>query len=190
MARRVSIKGKGADIFFGDYTAGRDQPSTAPTPPETRRDLPSGAVPPASDAKEATKPATFQASKQEGGASTQEKKEGGKQAEKQARRPGLAPGSGEEQPGYVLDARFVDALDEELREQATITNSFRYTDQELELLGDVLYELGKRHGGTFSKQDIARLGLVLLLRDFRRQGAESLLAQLAKRRRRGGRGDR
>jgi hypothetical protein len=67
---------------------------------------------------------------------------------------------------------------------ATITNSFRYTDRELSVLADVLYEISKQQGAKLTKQDVARLGLNVVLDDYRRRGPESMLGQLAARRRR------
>jgi hypothetical protein len=71
-----------------------------------------------------------------------------------------------------------------LEEPATITNSFRYTDAELSALTDVLYQIGKQQGAKLSKQEVARLGLNVVLDDYRRRGSGSLLGQLAARRRR------
>jgi hypothetical protein len=66
---------------------------------------------------------------------------------------------------------------------ATITNSFRYTEAELSAVDDVLYEIGRQRGARLTKQDVARLGLNVVLDDFRRRGPASLLGQLAARRR-------
>jgi hypothetical protein len=77
-----------------------------------------------------------------------------------------------------------DAVWDSLEESATITNSFRYTDAELSALTDVLYQIGKQQGAKLSKQEVARLGLNVVLDDYRRRGPESLLGQLAVRRRR------
>lgn len=66
---------------------------------------------------------------------------------------------------------------------AAVTNSFRYTDDELSALADVLYQISKQQGARISKQDVARLGLNIVLDDYRRRGAASFLGQLAGRRR-------
>lgn len=65
---------------------------------------------------------------------------------------------------------------------ATITSSFRYTDEELSALADVVYEISKHQKARLTKQDVARLGLNIVLDDYRRRGASSLLGQLAARR--------
>jgi hypothetical protein len=75
---------------------------------------------------------------------------------------------------------------EDVSARATVTNAFRYTQRELTELGDVLYELGKRHGVKLSKQEIARLGLDAVLRDYRMRRDHSLLGQLVLRRKRRG----
>ena len=77
-----------------------------------------------------------------------------------------------------------DGVWDSLEEPATITNSFRYTDAELSALTDVLYQIGKQQGARLSKQEVARLGLNVVLDDYRRRGPASLLGQLAARRRR------
>ena len=69
-------------------------------------------------------------------------------------------------------------------EQATITNAFRYTDQDLTTLADVLYDITKRHRVKISKQDVARLGLNAVLQDYQRRGDASLLGELARRKKR------
>ena len=56
---------------------------------------------------------------------------------------------------------------------ATITNSFRYTESELSALADVLYEVRKLHGAKLTKQDVARLGLNVVLEDYCRRGPAS-----------------
>jgi hypothetical protein len=69
-----------------------------------------------------------------------------------------------------------------LAERATITNAFRYTDQELAWLTDVLYEITKRHKVKLTKQDIARLGLNAVLWDWRERGDASLLGEFVRKR--------
>lgn len=69
-----------------------------------------------------------------------------------------------------------------LDETATIANTFRYTEDELTVLNDAIYQVGKEHKVRVTKQDAVRLGLYLVLEDYRRRGLDSLLGQLAENR--------
>ena len=71
-----------------------------------------------------------------------------------------------------------------MSEQATLANTFRYTDQDLTWLGDALYEITRRHRVKLTKQDIARLGLNAVLWDYRVHGDASLLGAFVKRKQR------
>ncbi len=62
-----------------------------------------------------------------------------------------------------------------LSEPATLSNAFRFTDEELSQLTDVAYEISKRHNARVTKQDIVRLGLASLLWDYGQNGDTSLL---------------
>lgn len=159
MARRVSVKGKGADLFFGEYDAETTVPTTVPTDDEEPAPPPAAAhnMPPAPVADEHTrrpvKQARMQASKH---ASKQECTDG--------------------QLAVVLADVW-----ESVASAAGTTNSFRYTDHELAWLTDVLYAVSKRHGVRLTKQDVARLGLNVVLRDYEARGDASLLAAFAER---------
>jgi hypothetical protein len=78
----------------------------------------------------------------------------------------------------------LDSLWLALSARATVTNAFRYTQQDLSWLTDALYELGKRHRVKLTKQDVARLGLNAVLWDYRLHGDASLLGEFAIRRKR------
>jgi len=95
---------------------------------------------------------------------------------------GGPPAARETEPAVLREVP--DDVWDSLEEPATITNSFRYTDAELSALTDVLYQVGKQQGAKLSKQEVARLGLNVVLDDYRRRGSGSLLGQLATRRRR------
>src|SRR3712207_4483697 len=182
MTKRVSIKGRGADLFFGDYEpetvvssptvsspADAVDPGPAEPIPETPdRDDPSAAAPPPPSASTQT-------------SDTHARMHARKQESKKARMHALNDGVGAEPtmptglPAEVWDL---------VAEQATITNAFRYTDQDLTTLADVLYDITKRHRVKISKQDVARLGLNAVLQDYQRRGDASLLGELARRKKR------
>jgi hypothetical protein len=69
--------------------------------------------------------------------------------------------------------------------RAAIANTFRFTEEELARLEDVIYALTKSQRSKFSRQDVIRLGLNLALWDYEARGDASLLAQAAARRKQG-----
>ena len=196
---RVSLKGKGADIFFGDYTPpglGMPRPEAEPAPalaeggraagPEREEDRPAS-DPPTQARLQADVHAVEQDTLQAG---QQERIVASKSASRQERLrnggrgvvTGGPPAAHEAGPADLREVP--DDVWDSLEEPATITNSFRYTDAELSALTDVLYQVGKQQGAKLSKQEVARLGLNVILDDYRRRGSGSLLGQLAARRRR------
>ncbi|MDP9372512.1 MAG: hypothetical protein M3Q65_08695, partial [Chloroflexota bacterium] len=205
--KRVSMKGRGADIFFGDYeppappaapapeeAAGRsgDAATEARTPPPEpaggdTNDEPvdAGALAlPAPQSAEAgpsapdTAPAGEPEPQDNGAMVVQPSMHATKQAS----------GSGSPEPESLwsapLDPAVLDATWQNVARQATLANTFRYTDQELTWLNDALYELTKRHRVKLTKQDIVRLGLNAVLRDYQVHGDASLLGEFVRRKRR------
>jgi hypothetical protein len=221
MAKRVSLKGKGADIFFGDYappsisapeSPDADAPvvesSSTATPDKDRSQSDAGmAIATATDDAgsvastrtdfvaqhdvQTVAPSPKSASKQ---ASKNERLHTRKPARMHASKQTSVQASGldtetpsVENSDIAGDAVGSGEIDPDVWTRvdmpATITNSFRYTEAELSTLTDVLYEIGKQHGAKLTKQDVARLGLNVILDEYRRRGASSLLGKLAARRR-------
>jgi hypothetical protein len=192
---RVSLKGKGADIFFGDYTppglAGPEPAGPANESgrtPEREREADRTA---STADKQALLQADMQVAEQDSlQADQQESIVASKSASRQERLrtggrgvvTGGPPTAHEAESAALRDVP--DDVWDSLEEPATITNSFRYTDAELSALTDVLYQIGKQQKAKLSKQEVARLGLNVVLDDYRRRGSGSLLGQLATRRRR------
>jgi hypothetical protein len=183
MPKRVSLKGKGADIFFGDYAAA-DRPSAEPS---SLQDADNGA-------RLLEGEAPLQAST---GASVQASKNARSLERKRSERTGKAEGTvsnemvpqPEPTPPVVTarSARRGTALNgiwRQVAEPATITNSFRYTEREMWGLTEAIFDIAKQHGVKLSKQDIARLGLDYVLWDYQTRGAESLLGEFVGQRKR------
>ncbi len=84
-----------------------------------------------------------------------------------------------QQPPGPLASDILDTIGGYVSERATVTNAFRYTEQELSWLTDALYEVTKRHNVKLTKQDVARLGLIAVLWDYRTRGDDSLLGEMA-----------
>ena len=189
MAKRVSMKGKGAAIFFGD------DPIDAPLTPAAEMVPVIDSQPPADAAPEAADsigvpgrlPEPHADSAQDGpDARVQEGMHARTHARARERRP--APPAPAPPPPPSLPHEVLDAVEGQVADRATITNAFRYTEAELTALTDALYALNKRRPVKLSKQDVARLGLNAVLWDYEVHGETSLLAELARRknRRRGG----
>jgi hypothetical protein len=186
MARRVSLKGKGADLFFGDYPPGGDEPapsseaSTSAIPADTVIP-PTVVMPEVASATETTEtdtpplepPSTTSTPSSEDGHPAKRSRPRAEPSE-----PPIAVAA------ELLGAELIDTMWERLASQASISNSFRYTEHELDELKDVLYHVSKDERVRLTKQDIARLGLNAVLWDYRRRGDASLLSEFARRKRR------
>ena len=186
MARRVSLKGKGADLFFGDYPLGVDDPGTSPE--ESMSAIPADTVippeivtPEMTSAQEATDAATPPI--EPSSRPSTPLPEAARPA-KRSRRSDVTSEPATSIAAELLGAELIDTMWERLASQASISNSFRYTDHELDELNDVLYHVSKDERVRLTKQDIARLGLNAVLWDYRRRGDASLLSEFARRKRR------
>ena len=181
MTKRVSIKGRGADLFFGDYEPEHPASLPAPTahaeaadaaatdaiiPADDRQKLTDVSPDPPTSTLESPSPIDMHARKHE---STKARMH--------------APSADMERES-IMPADLPDKVWDLIAEQATITNAFRYTDQDLTTLADVLYDITKRHRVKISKQDVARLGLNAVLQDYQQRGDASLLGELARRKKR------
>jgi len=62
-------------------------------------------------------------------------------------------------------------------EAGRITASFRFTKAELDALDDLTYRVRKRHGVRVPKQEIVRLGLAALVREYKEKGDVSVLGR-------------
>jgi len=165
MPRRVSVKGKGADIFFGNYTT--PAPAEQPEPPQT--DTP--AVP--DDSNIATNQQTNKPTKQPTN----------KRTKAATNRP-TNQASVQELPSVVAPVTAGLSSNEIWlmhAAQPVLATTFRYSSEELALLEDVLHEVSKRSGVKLSKQEVARLALDLVLRDYAERGEASIIAELAQR---------
>ena len=165
MPRRVSVKGKGADIFFGSYTT--PAPAEQPEPPQT--DTP--AVPDDSNiaTNQQTNKPTKQPTNKRTKAATNRPTD---QASVQELLSLVAP---------VTAGLSSDAIWRMHAAQPVLATTFRYSSEELALLEDVLHEVSKRSGVKLSKQEVARLALDLVLRDYAERAEASIIAELAQR---------
>lgn len=163
--KRVSIKGRGSDLFFGDGAAALATPNTS----QSESIASSGDQ---SIQQQASSPSSKQVSII-----------ASKQASHQVRRSAPSPVQ-EDISILAADASLASIL-EGMSGRAAIANTFRFTEEELARLEDVIYALTKSQRSKFSRQDVIRLGLNLALWDYEARGDASLLAQAAARRKQG-----
>lgn len=158
--RRVSVQGRGADLFFGD------DPTPASTTPPTEAEEPAAVT-----SEETVEQPPAQPTEQP----LEQPVEAMAPARKQASKNGSAPEA-------LISYAILEAIWRDVAEQATVTNSFRYTHDELAQLNDAIYELRKEHGIKITKQDVARLGLNAILTDYQIRGEQSFLSEFVARR--------
>ena len=154
MSERFSIKGRGAELFFGDEERREPKPRPefeAPEVPATHP-APDPASPPAAQpsGQQATLPPSAQDTMSAGA------------------RPG------------ELDASTRHRLRELLAQEHPLHYSYRFTRDEIDALRDVVYELEAKRGLPVTRNDVVRLGLDWLIDDYRARGKESLLMQVLK----------
>jgi hypothetical protein len=216
--KRVSLKGRGADIFFGDYTPpGLEVDPKRDSKPSVQHDVtPSNQYDVEQERQHddllSRHHDTMQSEEAAGGLAPSAggpmvgsvaEDAPGFAASQPATHPGAAPtrtpasrrARSERRPAAsaspapaAVSSPGANALPHpelspeawaQLDEPATIANTFRYTEEEVAALNDALYQIGKEYKVRVTKQDAVRLGLYLVLEDYRRRGLESLLGQLA-----------
>ncbi|MGH7485298.1 MAG: hypothetical protein ACREMY_06775 [bacterium] len=171
MSGRVSIKGQGADIFFGEADKHVDDPKRAIEPSQAanagskRLAVPSQESQPAS--KEAGQPVSQQASLP---VSQQASLPVSQQDSKQAPSAGKDPSP--------LSASSRRRLRDLLEREHRTHNTYRYHEEELAAVRDIVYELEVRRGVKVSRNDVMRAALLLAIEDYNTRGDENFLLQL------------
>jgi len=153
---RVSIKGQGAEIFFGEAAKHRE------TSEDENADHQDAPIPPP-ESKPASKTTDQPASQQTSLPAS-------KQDSKQATIPVEAVGA--LSPSTKRKLR--DLLEREHRTH----NTYRYHDDELAAVRDIVYELEVRRGVKVSRNDVMRAALLWAIDDYNTRGEESYLLQL------------
>jgi hypothetical protein len=161
MSGRVSIKGQGADIFFGDYTGKHSDPN---------RSSELAGSPPANLETPKSKPARMPA----GQASSQLESQHASQPASQGASMQAPELVGQESP--AVKRRLRNLLEREHRTH----NTYRYHEDELNAVRDIVYELEVRHGAKVSRNDVMRAALLWAIDDYVERGEHSLLVQLLK----------
>jgi len=149
VSERISIAGKGKELFFG----GDDEPqaNSETNPPEMAATHP--------DTQPPTNPASQQASKT-------------------ATMPPSAHGAMRAVEPPFDDSALVRRLRDQLDEEHSLHYSYRFTRDEIEALRDAVYELEAKRGLRVTRNDIVRLGLEWIIDDYKSHGNESLLVRV------------
>ena len=182
MPKRVSVKGKGADLFFGDYQAPPSPPPAeeaedrAPEPPlpaepNDRPSLAVGTHPVAiGDGTAAPEPASRPRPRQTPSApapATSSRANG--QASKRASK--LASNLG------AADAEEIDAIRQVVKAPGREVSFVRLSPEEKGRLSDVVYTY-KRQGIKTTENEVSRIAINALLADYRANGEQSTLAKV------------
>lgn len=148
MSERISIKGKGDELFFG-----ADQPGGSPKDAEMRAtqfaDNPASQPAPLPASSPATMPPSAQ------------------QEEQQPDVPGDADGTEAMRRLHGL-----------LMEEHSLHYSYRFTRSEIDFIRDAVYELEVKHELPATRNDIVRVGLNWLMEDYRLRRKESVLVRV------------
>jgi hypothetical protein len=161
MTKRISIKGQGADIFFGEDGAPPEQP-VSPT-----QTAPAGAS----------------------GAATSVRPHGGTSGRQDVQTSVGASGQTAESrdadegrflAGLVLPAPLRRRLRAVLRDERRIHTTVRFSPEEMAALRDLVYELEARKGIKVTRNEVMRIALHFFLEDYGIRKKESLLLQVLK----------
>jgi hypothetical protein len=173
MPKRVSLKGKGADLFFGDYPTATETdaiPSSVQTLDEA-----DSATAAAADAS--APPVSLSQTELNG-----EHPAPPPNAEAPRRRPSpdTRTASLSSQRASVLasvDASTVEAIRQVIKSPGREVSFVRLTPEEKANLADIVYTY-KRQGQKTSETEINRIAINYLLLDFREHGEQSVLARV------------
>lgn len=151
MSERISIKGQGKALFFGEDDSNRSD-QMAPEPIES---VASGARQTDSPLPEKT-----------------DSHLAGQTASKTARQT--------DNTHSVPTGDQLRRLRDVLLEDHPVHNTFRYSQDSLDAVRDIVYELEVKRGIKTSRNDVMRLGLAWLVDDYRTRREQSVLVQVLK----------
>ena len=149
MSERISIAGKGKELFFG----GDDEPraNSETNPPEMAATHADTQQPPNPASQQPSEPATM---------------------------PPSAHGATRAVEPPFDDSALVRRLRDQLDEEHNLHYSYRFTREEIEALRDAVYELEAKRSLRVTRNDIVRLGLEWIINDYKTRGKDSLLVRV------------
>lgn len=172
MPKRVSLKGKGADLFFGDYPAVADAEATPEADQLDGATSEATALPsPVSSTNAVTAPAT----EPEPVSPAARRK-----APQRPARPKSSTSTSAAEDAIALpsvDAGTVETIRQVIKVPGREVSYLRLTPEEKADLSDIVYTY-KRQGQKTSETEINRIALNYLLLDYREHGQQSVLARV------------
>lgn len=165
MGNRISLKGRGADIFFGPSA---EIPHPAEAPPSVAEPMPSVATMPTSSRPENHPEQSAPAE------SLQVTEQVRKQASLQTSKLASKQGGSNAQVEKSLEKKLAAVLTTDARK----ANTFRYTQEELDAIRDTVYRLETVYGRKIDKNDVVRIALNWLISDFEDYQEASLLVRI------------
>ncbi|MDP9356175.1 MAG: hypothetical protein M3R02_13015 [Chloroflexota bacterium] len=179
-SRRVSLRGKGADLFFGDYAPPNQAEAMPPNDATVllspvSEDAPRSETPPAED-------------REVGQADKVSAAEQHSSRPRRSRRRATAASNGAKNSASTSDstlaitsssasAQTIDAIRKVVKTPGREVSFVRLTAEEKAQLGDLVYTF-KRQGQKTTENEINRIALNYLLHDFHEHGERSVLARV------------
>lgn len=174
MPKRVSLKGKGADLFFGDYPAAPGDEAASPPieAPESLDAATMAVVPrlpsPMSPSPPADEPPD---------APTRKPPRSRRPAIRSASTLAHALASQHDSTLVQLDADTVESIRQVIKAPGREVSFVRLTPEEKAHLSDIVYTY-KRQGQKTSETEINRIAINYLLLDYHEHGEQSVLARV------------
>jgi len=175
MPKRVSVKGKGADLFFGDYdpVGGAAQPTeSVPANGHSPEQLPEASP-------TATAPASV--APVDPVEETPTKESRAKSVSPRASRPASAPADehASELASMLasVESETIEAIRKVVKTQGREVSFIRLTPEEKAQVSDIVYTY-KRQGQKTTENQINRIAINYLLHDYHEHGEQSVLARV------------
>jgi len=172
MPKRVSLKGKGADLFFGDYPAVAD--AEAPPAADHFDEASGEAATLPSPVASANSVSALGPDAEPASPATRRK---APQRPARSERNSSTPGA----EGVValpsVDADTVETIRQVIKVPGREVSYLRLTPEEKAKLSDIVYTY-KRQGQKTSETELNRIALNYLLLDYREHGQQSVLARV------------
>jgi hypothetical protein len=182
-SKRVSLKGKGADLFFGDYSP--NQPAVTEVPPD---DAPVSVATPSDLAGQPAPIASADTTPESTTQPTPETTPAPSHSQRPTRAHTRATSTGTRKPASTLASKptstprdthdeTIAAIRRTVRTVGKEVSFVRMTPEEKALLTDIVYSY-KRQGQKTSETEINRIAINAILLDYQEHGEQSVLARV------------
>ncbi len=179
-SRRVSLRGKGADLFFGDYAPPNQAEALTPDDAPVllspvSEDAPTSETPPAEE-REIGQADEMPAEEQHS-SRTRPSRRHATAASNGAKNSASTSASTLARTSASASAQTIDAIRKVVKTPGREVSFVRLTAEEKAQLGDLVYAF-KRQGQKTTENEINRIALNYLLHDFHEHGERSVLARV------------